>query len=209
METPEDNKDYLRSDYWDQRYSQEEHYDWLLTYAALSPALSPLLQTTHRILVLGAGNSSLSADLYEAGYQHITNIDISAVVVARMQEKHLDKPNMTCKFHPGLQMDMLNLQFQPQSFDIVLDKATMDVLQVDTEDPWNPQEAVLTRCRAYCEGVARVLRAGGSLLQISFQQPHFRKPLLMDWGVNWTYEVKTLEGGVLPYYLFVLRTPSD
>jgi len=205
METPEDNKDYLRTDYWDERYRREENYDWLLTYQALSPVLTPLLLPTQRILVLGAGNSSLSADLYEAGYENITNIDISAVVVERMQAKHHDKPNMLCKSHPGLQMDMLSLQFPPHSFDVVLDKATMEVLQVDTEDPWNPQEAVLERCRAYCEGVARVLKETGRLLQVSFQQPHFRKPVLMQWGLSWTYEVKTLEGGVLPYYLFVLR----
>lgn len=209
METPEDNKDYLRTDYWDQRYRQEEQYDWLLTYPALSPVLTPLLLPSHRVLVLGAGNSSLSADLYEAGYQHITNIDISTVVVERMQAQHSDKSNMTCKSHPGLQMDMLSLQFPPHSFDIVLDKATMDVLQVDTEDPWNPQEEVLTRCKAYCEEVARVLKEDGCLLQVSFQQPHFRKPLLMQWDLNWTYESKTLEGGVLPYYFFVLRKGSS
>jgi len=75
METPEDNKDYLRTDYWDERYRREENYDWLLTYQALSPVLTPLLLPTQRILVLGAGNSSLSADLYEAGYENITNID--------------------------------------------------------------------------------------------------------------------------------------
>ena len=105
-------------------------------------------------------------------------------------------------------MDMLAMEFPPGSFDVVLDKATMDVLQVDTEDPWNPQESVLARCRSYCENVVKVLKPGGRLVQISFQQPHFRKPLLMDWGIGWTYRVETVDGGVLPYFLFCLETSS-
>ena len=206
MDTPEDNKAYLRVDYWDERYTNEEHYDWLLTYSSLSPVLSPFLQPAHDILMLGAGNSSLSSDMYLAGFPHITNIDISSVVITHMRQKHLHMPSMQCNPHPGLQMNMLDLQFPAHSFDIVIDKATMDVLQVDTEDPWNPQSSVLERCRAYCDQVCKVLKPGGVLLQVSFQQPHFRKPLLMEWGLNWTYEVRTLEGGVLPYYLFILRT---
>ena len=51
---------------------------------------------------LGAGNSSkdklielialgLSEEMYDEGYQNITNIDISKVVTKAMQEKYKDK----------------------------------------------------------------------------------------------------------------------
>ena len=96
MEVPEDNKEYLQAEYWDKRYSEEQSYDWLLTYEKLAVHLQPLLHPDSRILVLGAGNSTLSGDLYAAGFSHITNIDISQVVVTRMAEQHADKPGMEC-----------------------------------------------------------------------------------------------------------------
>ena len=41
------------------------------------------------ILMAGAGNSRLSEDMYEDGYQTITNIDISRVVVDQVTNKPL------------------------------------------------------------------------------------------------------------------------
>ena len=63
------------------------------------------MKVTDKILVVGCGNSSLSADLYDVGHHVITNIDISDMVIRQMNEKHLkDRPNM--KF---LKMDMLQV----------------------------------------------------------------------------------------------------
>ena len=63
------------------------------------------MKVTDKILVVGCGNSSLSADLYDVGHHDITNIDISDMVIRQMNEKHLkDRPNM--KF---LKMDMLQV----------------------------------------------------------------------------------------------------
>lgn len=42
-------------------------------------------------------------------------------------------------------MDMMNMEFEEGSFDVVIDKATMDVVMTDNEDPWNPSEAVQER----------------------------------------------------------------
>ena len=47
------------------------------------------------ILILGCGNADFSADLYDDGYQDITNVDISDVVIKQMQEKNKDeRPKM-------------------------------------------------------------------------------------------------------------------
>jgi hypothetical protein len=37
-----------------------------------------------------------------------------------------------------LTMDMLDMSFDDSSFDVVIDKATMDALMVDEGDVWNP-----------------------------------------------------------------------
>lgn len=96
MEAPEDNKEYLDAHYWDRRYREEQSYDWLLTYPHLAGPLAQFLRSEDRILMLGAGNSTLSGDMYSAGYHNITNIDISPVCVELMATRHADKPGMTC-----------------------------------------------------------------------------------------------------------------
>jgi hypothetical protein len=41
--------------------------------------------------------------------------------------------------------DMLDLPFPDSSFDVVLEKGTMDVLFVDNDSPWDPRNEVVTR----------------------------------------------------------------
>jgi hypothetical protein len=53
-----------------------------------------------RILVLGCGNSELSAVLYRHGYINITNLDWSAVVVDMMQEKYMELEGVKCTSVP-------------------------------------------------------------------------------------------------------------
>ena len=134
---PEDNKQYLNKQYWDDRYEVEENYEWLVSYTQIKPELDPLLTTESSILVLGCGNSSLSLDLFTGGYVDITSIDISDILIDKLTEKHRDKPLK------WVHMDMLDLKFLPSTFDVAIDKATMDVLQTDNEDPWDPNPCLL------------------------------------------------------------------
>ena len=94
------------------------------------------MQPTFQILNIGCGNSSklialevlipvgLSEEMYEDGYQHITNIDISFTVVKQMQELYKEKiPNL-----PFKQMDVRSLQYDDGTFDAVIDKGTFDCI---------------------------------------------------------------------------------
>lgn len=157
----------------------------------------PLISETHKILVIGSGNSSLSESMYESGLKHITNIDISQNVINMMQDKNRDKPEMTWR-----KMDMLDMQFESGHFDIAVDKATMDVLQCDNEDCWNPSEEVLSRVKIFYDGCYRVLNDTGRIIQISFDQPHFRRKYI-DFS-KWRLSVQTIEGGSFPYFLYIL-----
>ena len=59
----------------------------------------------------------------------MTNIDLSSVVVAKMTSKY---PRQVY-----LEMDMLALQFADETFDAIIDKASIDTLQTEVKDPWN------------------------------------------------------------------------
>jgi 2-polyprenyl-3-methyl-5-hydroxy-6-metoxy-1,4-benzoquinol methylase len=41
---------------------------------------------------VGAGNSRLSEEMFEEGYTHITNVDISNVCIKAMKDKYKEKP---------------------------------------------------------------------------------------------------------------------
>ena len=75
---------------------------------------------------MGAGNSRLSEEMYEEGYNTITNIDISNVCVKAMKEKYKEKGE-NFKY---LLMDVKAMDFPEASFDAVVDKATLDSVLV-------------------------------------------------------------------------------
>ena len=81
---PASNSEYLSPGYWDARYEREKEYEWFKSYAEFRHLISPYLRPKDRILILGCGNSSMSADLYREGFCCQTNIDISPVVVQRV-----------------------------------------------------------------------------------------------------------------------------
>lgn len=67
---PEHNALYKRKEYWDARFEKEESYEWLVAYGdvkgLLAEYLVPPAETVSgglRVLVVGCGNSSFSADL--------------------------------------------------------------------------------------------------------------------------------------------------
>lgn len=55
----------------------------------------------------------------------------------------------------------------------------MDALMVDKGDPWNPSQETIDQSHQMCSEVSRVLVPGGIFVQLSFEQEHFRKKLLL------------------------------
>ena len=66
MDLPKNNSEYLKQEYWDERFAKEEQYEWLVSFndckEQLLAALTP--NKDARILIIGCGNSSLGYDLY-------------------------------------------------------------------------------------------------------------------------------------------------
>uniref|UniRef100_A0A4W5KVG0 Endothelin converting enzyme 2a n=1 Tax=Hucho hucho TaxID=62062 RepID=A0A4W5KVG0_9TELE len=78
------------------------------------------------------GNSSMSSDMYDAGYHSITNIDYSSVCIDTMSARH----DATCPGMTWHQMDARQLSFTDASYNVVLEKGTLDAMLVEEKDPW-------------------------------------------------------------------------
>ena len=222
-----DNSVFKEQGYWEDRFAAEDEYDWLLTYEQLQTHLVPLLRPLERILVVGCGNSGLSAGLYDSGFTDIVNIDFSETVIEKMKEMHsIERPLMR-----WITMDMTEMNFDSHSFDVVIDKASMDALMVDEGDVWHPKQSTIDITDKMCKGVKRVLVPHtGRFIQLSFAQPHFRTKYLM--GIHtrldsstensdskygsvtgrceryeWTLSFKTIdtEAGCLNSFLYIME----
>ena len=128
---------------------------------------------TDKILNIGCGNSKLSADLSEEGYEDITNIDFSTKVIAIMEEKCKAKfPKMSFKVMDALDMK----EIQTGSFNNVIDKVTLDSILCGDNSVPNAQKMI--------SEVFRILAPGGHYICITYGDPEHRKKYLetQQWG---------------------------
>lgn len=202
------NEDYKSREYWEARFAEEAEYEWLLGYNAVEEQLAALLKPEDRILIIGCGNSRFSADLYDAGFHNLVNIDYSEVVITRMREVNAMREDME-----WVVMDMTELTYEAGSFDVVLDKAAMDAIMVDEGSVWDPEQSVIDLAHKMCQEVTRVLKLGGLHVQISFAQPHFRSKYLMGQraqdSVTNHYEASQGHAALYGWTLSLASIPSD
>jgi ubiquinone/menaquinone biosynthesis C-methylase UbiE len=144
---PEDVADYARADYWNDRYRREPQYDWFSSvYDVVVEKIVAVIDELHRgrcssggmdnlkVLHLGCGNSLLCKELAtrcaSMGISlHQTAVDYSAVVIARMKEVHSEDLGDSVEW---LEADVRAMPQVPSgTFDLVIDKGTMDALQAD------------------------------------------------------------------------------
>lgn len=182
FDLPKHNASYGNRDYWEQRFANEKQYEWLLSYDHLAHQIATYVKKTDRILIIGCGNAPFSADLYDAGYENLVNIDYSENVIRSMKERHgTSRPKMEWRVMDITKMD----SFDDNTFDVVIDKATLDALTAREGDVWNPDESVVREMRSACQHISRIIKAdGGVFLSISLTQPHFRQRYLLGWHGN-------------------------
>ncbi|KAH8111040.1 S-adenosyl-L-methionine-dependent methyltransferase [Phellopilus nigrolimitatus] len=201
---PETNEDYGTMTYWNERYRKETDetaFDWFKTYKDIEHIVKQVIpDKSSRILMLGCGNSKLSEEMYDDGYHNIVNVDYSSVVIEQMKERHQEsRPSM--KWH---EMDVRQLSFEDSTFDVTIDKGTMDAMMTSKGDVWDPPEHVIDACTKEVNEVIRVLKKGSSVfLYITFGQPHFRKRFLTRQDTR--LEVHEL-GEMFHYYVYIMKT---
>ncbi|TEB36742.1 S-adenosyl-L-methionine-dependent methyltransferase [Coprinellus micaceus] len=202
---PKKNEEYGTKEYWNHRYSQEadDDFDWFKSYADLAPIMHDLIPDKNsRILMLGCGNSRLSEDMWEDGYHNIVNTDYSDVLIEQMKERH-GELRSSMEWH---EMDVRDLKFDDASFDVAIDKGTMDAMMTSKGDVWDPPEQAVNDCNAEVSETLRVLKPGGKFIYLTFGQPHFRKRYLQREGTS--LEIRAL-GEAFHYYLYIVRKESN
>lgn len=196
-------------EYWNDRYEEEkkavqdeESYEWLRTFVKLRPFLEqhlPSTSTQPRLLHLGCGTSSLTADLLGLGFRHQCSIDFSPVAIEAMKARGMDvEPSLEWQV-----MDVRSMDLPAQSFDAAIDKGTLDAMLYGAL--WDLEQEVKDNVKAYVDGVARVLEKGGRWLCVTYRQPRFLRPLI-ERGKVWDMKVETLQDapGSFGYFGFVM-----
>ena len=151
--------------YWEQRYKNSEYttFDWLENYPTLKEIISSLKipKESGKILNLGCGNSEFSENMYDDGFHHIKNIDISESVIKSMSERSKDRPGMTYEV-----MDVRDIKYESNYFDLAIDKSTIDALLCGDDAFINVAKMI--------KEVQRVLKVGGYYMIISYGSPDYR-----------------------------------
>ncbi|XP_077204331.1 EEF1A lysine methyltransferase 4 [Paroedura picta] len=207
---PERNSGYGERGFWEARYREEgaAPAEWFGGLEAFRGQLEAELSPTDRNLVLGCGNSALSCNLYQLGYTDITSIDYSSACIASMGDYYAHCPGLR-----WVVMDARALAFRDGSFDVVLEKGTLDSMMVEETDPWCVSREARTLLDQVLAEVSRVLRPRGRFISITFAQPHFRKRHYAQPAYGWsTHHVAY--GSSFHYFLYVMRkgealSPSD
>ncbi|XP_040423869.1 EEF1A lysine methyltransferase 4 [Cygnus olor] len=191
---------YRERRYWDERYREgaAEPREWLGGFGRFSELLEAELRHGDSVLVLGCGTSALSYELHERGYQDVTSIDFSPACIEAMRARYARCPRLRWAV-----MDMRALAFPDASFDVVLEKGTLDVLLVDEKDPWRVSPRAAAAMHRVLAEVSRVLRPGGRFLSITFAQPHFRAPHYAQEAFGWSLRHAAC-GDAFHYFLYVM-----
>ncbi|NXO69276.1 EFMT4 methyltransferase, partial [Phainopepla nitens] len=147
----------------------------------------------------GCGNSALSHDLHELGYTDVTSIDFSPACIAAMRARYARCPGLRWAV-----MDIRALAFPDASFDVVLEKGTLDVLMVEETDPWrvSPQAAAAMR-RVLAE-----VRGGGTWAGCRGWTPSPFGPHYAQEAFGWSLRHAACgdgDAGALHYFLYVMR----
>jgi EEF1A lysine methyltransferase 4 len=216
-------RDLSQLSHWDNRYSPESRdpqsgsdksHEWYLSKdlrTFVERHLStPASNTTSspsspRILHLGCGTSTLTADLWSLGYRNQCNIDFSPVAIQTMRTRYagLEAEGGSEGSLEWRVMDVRHMTFPPESFDVAIDKGTLDAIFYGSKE--DPEEEVLASLKAYVDEVARVLRPGGRWLCVTHLPLKSVRQRIEREGV-WAIEVETLneEGLILKYSGFVM-----
>ena len=99
--------------------------------------------------------------MYSDGYKNIYNIDISENVIKAMSQRNKDKEGMIYEV-----MDVRKLNYEDNSFDLAVDKSTIDALLCGDNAFINVAKMI--------KEVQRVLKVGGYYMIISYGTPEYR-----------------------------------
>ncbi|KAM6963220.1 eEF1A lysine and N-terminal methyltransferase [Aplochiton taeniatus] len=156
---PRTADEFSSAEYWERFFRKrgEKAFEWYGDYTKLCGVLHKYIKPRDKVLVVGCGNSELSEQLYDVGYKHLTNIDISETVVNNMNQRNAERrPELTFQ-----QMDATQTPYEDGSYQATLDKGTLDAMA--SEEGGALARGMLTE-------VGRVLAIGGRYVCVTLAQ---------------------------------------
>ncbi|CAB9529268.1 Methyltransferase-like protein 13 [Seminavis robusta] len=158
-----------RQDYWDSFYQEEDGaaFSWYTGWADLEPFLMELLNPDDTILLPGVGSDTMLLDMYESGYRHLTAFDYAAQGIARCREMMGSERSNAIHLFVGDARDLP--QLEDASFDVVLEKGTLDAIVQSGEGGTLKEKKALgleNMEKAIAE-LCRVIKPGGTFISIS------------------------------------------
>ncbi|OQS00317.1 hypothetical protein THRCLA_06023, partial [Thraustotheca clavata] len=178
-----------KQSYWENRYEDEEEFDWYCSYAQMRDLVKRYASPSELILIAGSGASTLPIDMEKDGFTKVTATDYAANVIEKMKEKH---SNTSVTFSVADMTDMK--EFASNSINCIIDKGCLDTMLLAPETtvesdghvwktvtPDNANEfpeawAVMKECM-------RLLRPNGYMILLTYGNPNNRMGLL-DWPTN-------------------------
>ena len=177
--------------YWDTFFKErkQEAFEWYGTYSELRPFVAKAAARgvkRERVLVIGCGNSDFSTELYvKGGFHRVVNVDFSAPVIEEMRRKTL----AVCPEMEWRVMDVTAMAFEEGSFDVVLDKGTLDAIFSTPESAPQAHQMLAE--------VGRVLSANhGRYMVVTLGQDFILRKLLETFGSGekgWQFDVHAVE----------------
>ena len=149
---------YSKKSFWNERFKKSDsNFDWYADWEQLEKYFKVFLTQDSTILMVGCGNSKMSSQMYKSNFKNITNIDISDVVIGKMQKQF---PEMK-----WIVMDATKMDFEDNSFDCAIDKGTLDAIMCGN-DPSPPAHMI--------REMHRVTKKGGHYCIITHGEPETR-----------------------------------
>lgn len=160
-------------DYWNGRYSNDgESFDWYQRWAEIKPIVVEFVRPGNTILNLGCGSSRLGEEMLEDGFTGTMNIDFSPVVIDAMRRKYTGKDIV---YNVG---NALELEFTGETFDLIIDKATLDTVLCSENCTLNVGKML--------KEVHRVLKPSGVYICFSHAAPDKRLHYMVKSEFVWS-----------------------
>ncbi|EAR90517.1 methyltransferase domain protein (macronuclear) [Tetrahymena thermophila SB210] len=176
---PKNYGEFQSKQYWDKFFRKlkkqndkkdSEFFEWYGNFKNFQHIISQIVKEDQKILNIGCGNSLFSEDMYDGGFKNIVNCDFSEDVIKEMSAR-------SAKIRPEMKyevVDIFNMTYAPNSFDIVMDKGLLDaVYPEETEEN-------TTKINKFLQSIVDILTANPNsrYVCISLLQSHILNTLL-------------------------------
>jgi len=212
MSVKADKLKYSEKRYWDERFELENknsdgQHEWFSSYSSFRHLIFDEVKEidVKTILILGCGNSTLSAQIsIDFPNAVVTSTDYSEVVITHMADTHLQYKNLVWEV-----ADIRSLPLK--KYDVVIEKGVIDALLAGQKS--RNLESMTSKLRLDMENTFKSIRTtlknNSKFISISFDSPFLRQKIL-EHNISWIVESRKFISPVSNFeYNFYVCKPSD